>query len=282
MKIPIVNMKIFPLIRERQLAITISLPYCNFKCPWCYASRVVIPKKITFLEDIDLANKMKRYTDRFQIKWALITGGEPTLHPKALHKIFSICLDQGIKCILDTNLTNPNVINSLIKCGFLEYIHCDVKAPLDSVEKYSELCGLDLRSMKLHLENITKSLRLLVDSSVKVEIRTTVVPALLSTSDILKIVDDLLNLGVDFNRDTYVLEQFTPPPVPLSERYAYEKETPKNYLDTIARLIKDTYQVKVHVRLMHRFFRDISSSTNIIRDFINGRLDFSAWEYVIA
>jgi len=58
-----------------------------------------------------------------------ITGGEPTLH-SCLPDIFALLKNQGLKTKLDTNGSNPEMLEGLIDGGLVDYVAMDVKAPL--------------------------------------------------------------------------------------------------------------------------------------------------------
>ncbi len=281
MRLPIVDIRVLPLIRERDLSLTISLPYCNFRCPWCHVRYIVFPENIIFIEDKVLRLIIEKCIEKLNLNWVLVTGGEPTLHSKAIYKIFNLCHECGVKCVLDTNLTNPNVIELLLDHGLLNYVHCDVKAPISNVDKYSKICGLNPKLTSQYLEQITKSLKLLANSNINLEIRTVVVPNLLTANDILQIIKDLLEIPIDFNKAVYVLEQFTPTPTAISKEYRYERATSINYLNTVAKLVKDKYGINVYIRLMNKFFSDITRSRSIVKDFINGKLNPNLWEYTV-
>ena len=108
----------------------------------------------------------------------VITGGEPTLHrdlPKFIKKIRLL----GYKIKLDTNGTNSKMIKKLIKEKLIDYIAMDVKT---SFAKYDLITGV-----KPDLEEIKKSIRIIIDGGVDYEFRTTVVPRLVEEEDIKEI-----------------------------------------------------------------------------------------------
>ena len=283
MKIPVVCMRVLPLIRERELALAIALPYCNFRCPWCHAGYIVYPRNIVELEVDVLRHVIRKYSDELGINWVLVTGGEPTLHPKAVYRLFTLCRELEVKCILDTNLTNPNIIKLLLDGNLLNYVHCDVKAPLSNIEKYALSIGLNIKQTNQYISKIRKSLKLISSSRAvkEIEIRTLIIPEILNKKDVLQLVKDLLEIPIDLDKTIYVLEQFTPTPHTLSKDYRYRRETPIEYLEEIALQVKNTYNIKIHVRAMTKFFNDITRSKNIVRDFNEGKIDPSLWEFSV-
>jgi len=109
-----------------------------------------------------------------RLEGVVITGGEPTLHadlPSFIKKIKKI----GYLVKLDTNGTNPEMLARLIKAKLIDYIAMDLKAPL---EKYAGVV-----SAPVSCKNIQKSVKIIINSGLPYEFRTTVVPGLLEKKD---------------------------------------------------------------------------------------------------
>ncbi|MCG7845232.1 MAG: radical SAM protein, partial [Methanomassiliicoccales archaeon] len=105
-----------------------------------------------------------------------ITGGEPTLSedlPQLIKKIRAL----GLKMKLDTNGTNPDMLEDLIRSGMLDFVAMDLKAPLN--EKYAQVCGAEV-----DLEAVKRSINLLMTSGNDYEFRTTIVPHYLNAADL--------------------------------------------------------------------------------------------------
>ena len=107
-----------------------------------------------------------------------ITGGEPTLQPDLIEFIKQIKL-LGYMVKIDTNGSFPEILRKLIEGKLLDYIAMDVKAPL---EKYGKVTGSSIAP-----ENIAESIKLIMDSGIDYEFRTTIVKSLLTVTDIEKI-----------------------------------------------------------------------------------------------
>lgn len=107
----------------------------------------------------------------------VITGGEPTLHPD-LPKFIKKIKDMSFLIKLDTNGTNPIMLKKLIDDELVDYIAMDIKAPLD---KYEVVTGV-----KFQLSKIRESIKMIVDSKLPYEFRSTIVPGLHSIEDIKK------------------------------------------------------------------------------------------------
>ena len=169
---------------------------CNFRCPFCHnVSLVLNPEKLdtTPFEYIeDQLKKQKGWTDG-----VCITGGEPTLQ-SSLPELCSRIKKMGFLVKLDTNGTNPTQLKELMDKKLVDYIAMDIKAPL-TTEKYSKAAGINVEKM---LENVKESIRLLLESSMDYEFRTTVVPTIHDLEDIKQICRSLKGCR------KYVLQKF--------------------------------------------------------------------------
>ena len=165
-----------------QLAAIVFTKGCNFRCHFCYNPLLVWPDRETdekkyektcpiILEDEFFLFLKSR---QGKLDGVVITGGEPTLHndlPEFIKKI----IDLGYKIKLDTNGTNPEMLGVLLKENLIDYIAMDLKAPLD---KYESVVGV-----KTNCQNLVKSVKMIIESGLPHEFRTTVVPGLLNLAD---------------------------------------------------------------------------------------------------
>lgn len=181
---------------DGKLSSVIFLPNCNFRCPFCHNANLVLhPEKIetiSFNYIEDQLQKQKKWIDG-----VCITGGEPTVHrdlPELCFQLKKI----GLLVKLDTNGTNPTMMKELIDRGAVDYIALDIKAPL-TTQKYSEVTGIEVEET---LEKVKESIRLLLDSEMDYEFRTTVVPNLLDVDDIEQVCRSLKGCR------KYVLQRF--------------------------------------------------------------------------
>jgi len=159
-----------------KLAATVFLAGCNFRCPWCYSSELVLPKKIKKQPKISEKEFFYFLEKRKGIlEGIVLCGGEPTINkdlPEFIKKIKKI----GFLVKLDTNGSNPKMLRELINKKMIDYVAMDVKLPK---EKYAKLYS--------KIENIEKSIKILKENKIDSEFRTTVVPSVLEKDDILKI-----------------------------------------------------------------------------------------------
>ena len=167
---------------------------CNFRCPYChnpelvntdlFLSSISEEKIFSFLE------KRKGKLDAVEI-----TGGEPTLQPDLIEFLEKI-KDMGFLVKLDSNGTNPDIIEEVIKNKLVDYLAMDVKAPL---EKYKEITCVDVDTHK-----IRSNIKLIMNSGIDYEFRTTIVKSLLSKEDIIKIGELIKGANL------YILQKFVP------------------------------------------------------------------------
>ncbi|MGD0056281.1 MAG: anaerobic ribonucleoside-triphosphate reductase activating protein [Methanomassiliicoccales archaeon] len=157
------------------VAATVYIAGCNFRCPFCHNRDLVLNPEN--LEEIPLT-KVQGYLESNKefLDGIVITGGEPTIHAE-LPNFVKVLRDSGMEIKLDTNGSNPEMIEDLLDAGLLNYIAMDLKSPVNS--KYSDLIGVSAP-----LEKIKKSILLIMDSSIDYEFRTTVVPVLLTEKEI--------------------------------------------------------------------------------------------------
>jgi len=171
---------------------------CNFRCPFCHNSDLIsfspeLPK-IQGEKILDYCSKNKDMLDAIAI-----TGGEPLIGDKEplvnfLKKVHKI----GLLIEIETNGSNPDMIAYLLGEKIVDYIAMDIKAPLNA-ERYSEISGV-----KVNLNNIKKSIRIIMSSKIDYEFRTTVIPNFLNDDDILEICSQIKGAS------KYYLQQFNP------------------------------------------------------------------------
>ena len=169
-----------------KVAATVFTVGCNFRCPYCYSSELVIPEKIkdqTIILEKDFFDFIENR--KGLLEGVVICGGEPTIHqdlPDFIKKI----KEKGFLVKLDSNGSNPEVLESLIQNKLIDYVAMDVKGPK---EKYGIMTGLNAQWDNVMMEKIDKSINLLKNSKIDYEFRTTVVPDVLKKEDILKIAN---------------------------------------------------------------------------------------------
>ncbi len=136
---------------------------CNLRCPYCHNGSLVDHH----IGELSVTNRFFDHVEKRKsvLEGVVITGGEPTMH-SGLPKLVESLKDFGMKVKLDTNGTNPEMLRRAIDAG-VDYVAMDLKSDF---ENYAHTTGLDVSPV----ENIRQSMRLLRNSTVEYEFRTTI------------------------------------------------------------------------------------------------------------
>ena len=143
---------------------------CNMRCRYCHNPNLVYPalikqsEKLNTVEIIDWISKNSRLLDA-----VVITGGEPTLH-RSLPSFIRQFKEMGLKVKLDTNGSNPEMLEKLIEGQYVDHIAMDVKAPLETSNYHGIMASRFNSSL---LPKIMQSVRLLNRQQVSHEYRVT-------------------------------------------------------------------------------------------------------------
>lgn len=161
-----------------RVACTVFLGGCNLRCPFCHNASLVLPGRdnATVSEDEFFGHLEAR---RGRITGVCVSGGEPTLQ-SGLVDFISKIKAMGFAVKLDTNGTRPGVLVELLSAGLLDYVAMDIK---NSRESYGVTVGI----ADFDITPIEESLRLLRESGIDYELRTTLARELHSTDDIRSI-----------------------------------------------------------------------------------------------
>ena len=153
-----------------KVASTIFTAGCNFRCPYCHNSELVIPPADA------IAYSNKELFEHLAAKKKIldgvcITGGEPTIH-KDLPDFIKQIKDLGLLVKLDSNGTNPDMLDSLIANHLVDYIAMDIK---NSKAKYNEIACMK----NFDLSPIEQSVEILKENNIDYEFRTTIMKDLI-------------------------------------------------------------------------------------------------------
>lgn len=173
---------------------TVFLAGCNFRCPFCHNSDLVLRPETLLTYSMD---DFVKYLDSRKgwLEGICISGGEPLLHDD-LEILLHLIKERQLLVRIDTNGSFPSRLEALIKKKFVDNIAMDIKAPL---EKYQEVT----RS-RVAVEDISDSIDIIKKSGLEYIFRTTVVPDLIGAEDIEKISKMLDGAEV------FQLQQFVP------------------------------------------------------------------------
>ena len=148
-----------------KVACTVFLDGCNFRCPFCHNAELLRPELEPLMTGEELLAFLKKR--RGILEGVCITGGEPTIHPELPQLIRSV-RELGYLIKLDTNGYRPQSLRALLEEGLLDYVAMDLK---NSPGGYGAAVGLTAPDMS----RIGESIRLLLESGLDFELRTTVV-----------------------------------------------------------------------------------------------------------
>ncbi len=169
---------------------------CNFRCPFCHNAELVLPEQIKDLNLVPEEDVIALLRDRKGFIDALsITGGEPTLQPD-LYEFIEKVKREDVLVKVDTNGSNPGVIERLLVDGLVDYVAMDVKGP--------EYRYNDLTNSVVNMDAIKETISVIMTLAPDYEFRTTVAPTITG--------EDLLDT-VDLVRDAkrYFLQEFISP-----------------------------------------------------------------------
>jgi len=157
---------------------------CNFTCPFCHNPDLVNAGKNSIVPLLDSDGVLKDLKLRKQWSDAVVvTGGEPTLQ-KDLILFLKKMGELGYLRMIHTNGTRPDVLKKLIDNKLVEYIAMDVKGDFGGYGRYTKV-----QSSKCKVQSYTKevkiSLKLIAESGIEFELRTTVVPTLHTIESLL-------------------------------------------------------------------------------------------------
>ena len=211
----------------KKISAVIFLIGCNFNCPYCHNPELVISN---IIETIDI-NTIYSYIKKRKglLDGVVITGGEPTLHKKLPEFIKNI-KDMGYLIKLDTNGSNPNMVEELIENKLVDYIAMDIKAPFD---EYNNII-----TKEINIENVKKTFKLLVQNKVDYEFRTTVVSNLLNYESFVKINEIFKKEG---KIKKYCLQRFKKSKH-LNEFYLNAKTLTDEEFEKVSLLFKNTVE----------------------------------------
>lgn len=168
-----------------ELAATVFLRGCPWNCPYCHNPHLISavepgdgsptwPEVLAFLE-----------SRRGLLDGVVFTGGEPTAQSSlavAMHQV----KEMGFAVALHSGGPIPDRFAAALKNA--DWVGFDVKAPLHLYDSITRCSGAGSRAFE--------SLRLLIESGVPFEARTTVHPSLLTRDDLALLADELEALGV--------------------------------------------------------------------------------------
>ena len=175
------------------VACTVFLGGCDLRCPYCHNFELVDGTAKPVMDDEELFAFLKKRQGL--LDGVAITGGEPLLHPD-LETLIRKIRDLGYLVKLDTNGCHPDGLSRLFSQKLVDYVAMDIK---NSPTRYCVTTGVS----SLNMENIEKSVSLIMNSGIDYEFRTTVVKELHNKEDFEEIGKWIKGAKA------YYLQQFT-------------------------------------------------------------------------
>ena len=161
-----------------KVACTLFTGGCNFRCPFCQNSDLVISPKLTpTIDDDEILSFLQKR--RGVLDGICITGGEPLLQ-EDLPGFIEKCKALGYLVKLDTNGFLTERLRPLIEGCAVDYVAMDIKT---SPERYGVLAGIK----NFDVSPILESVELIRNGKVDHEFRTTVVGGLHRAEDFVRI-----------------------------------------------------------------------------------------------
>lgn len=213
---------------DGKISAVIFLPHCNFRCPFCYNTALVLkPQDMQTIPYEQVEQYLTRKKD--WIDGVAITGGEPTIHPE-LPSLCRRIKESGLRVKVDTNGTNASMVQELTEQKIVDCIALDIKASLN-VGSYSKTVGVNAEIL---LAGVEATADILLQGSVDYEFRTTLVPTLHRKSDIEQICDRIKGCR------KYVLQNFKGDVETLNPNFKGVKPFSQGEMEDFLRLAKKT------------------------------------------
>ncbi len=193
MKLPITSITPFTLQDyPDHTACILWFSGCNMACGYCHNPDLV---KGAY-QKISEEKILKFLESRTGLLDAIVlSGGECTMC-KSLPEFTKHLKQLGFKVKIDTNGTNPELLEKLISEQTIDYVALDFKAPETKFYEITKFANYNL---------FLKSLKLLCESEINLEVRTTIHTHLLNEDDINEIIKTLN----DYNyKGIYYLQNF--------------------------------------------------------------------------
>ena len=149
---------------EDKVSVVLFSKACNFRCPFCHNGDSVLNAQ----EELDFNDILAYLKTRVGLVDAVVfSGGEPTLEKDLKVKMLEV-KKLGFLIKLDTNGTNPELLEELLDEGIVDYVAMDIK---NSPSLYAETAGINL----IDIDKIKRSIAIIMNKASDYEFRTTLV-----------------------------------------------------------------------------------------------------------
>lgn len=179
-----------------RLVATAFLQGCPWRCTYCHNAAILDPRTPGVVPWARLRALLARRTGL--LDGVVFSGGEPTRQPALLDAVREVRA-AGFAVGLHTGGAYPRRLAALLP--HVDWVGLDVKAPAHLYRAITRTGGPTTAA-----DQAFASLRLVLDSGVDVQVRTTVDPTVLGPGDVADLAATLAGLGV---RD-HVLQRVRP------------------------------------------------------------------------
>lgn len=179
-----------------RLVATAFLQGCPWRCTYCHNAAILDPRapgQVPWQDVLDLLARRRGLLDGL-----VFSGGEPT-RQAALVAAAAQVRAAGFGVGLHTSGAYPGRLPALLP--LVDWVGFDVKAPVRLYRAVTRVGGPTTSA-----DATFASLRLVLDSGVDVEVRTTVDPTVMGPDDVAELTEVLAGLGVR----RHVLQQVRP------------------------------------------------------------------------
>lgn len=170
------------------MSLVIFMSKCPLACRYCH--NVELLEDDTEMSYEEVCAEIDDAADFLDA--VVVSGGEPLVQSDAVIEILEYVKSIGLKTKLDTSGIYPDKLEDIIDAGVLDYVSLDVKAPFS---KYKKVTGANVGPQ------VRKSMNLINNAKINLEIRTTYVPTLHTKKDIHNLVDEI-------DAEVYTIQQF--------------------------------------------------------------------------
>ena len=206
-----------------QVACTVFLGGCDFRCPFCHNWDILDPSTPVLMEEEEFFSFLN--TRKGLLDGVAITGGEPLIR-QGMPEFIKAIREMGFKIKLDTNGNHPELLKSLVGDGLIDYVAIDVK---NSPERYGETIGIP----NFDISKVDESISFLLEGNVEYEFRTTVVKQFHDSKSFEAIAEWIKGA------DKYFLQGFVDrETVPYSGLESYSEEEMKSFMEIVKPHVK--------------------------------------------
>ena len=170
------------------MSLVIFMSKCPLACRYCHNVELLDDNSEKSLDEII---REIDYSADF-LDAVVISGGEPLVQTDEVIQILTHVRKIGLKTKLDTSGIYPEKLKKILDLNLLDYVSLDVKTIFS---KYRKITGSNIGF------EVKKSMDLINESGVHLEIRTTFVPTLHTKMDIKNLVDEI-------EAEVYTIQQF--------------------------------------------------------------------------